>query len=137
MRMTITATTLAIGFALGLGLPAQAASGLAGEKDINNGLLAAAVAEKIQRECDSIGGRLIRARSYANALKAKARDRGYSDAEIESYVRDDAEKAKMRAKRNAYFKSKGASNLDPDSLCVLGKAEIAAGSQIGQLLRAK
>lgn len=136
MRM-IPTTVLSAVLGLSLVLPSHAANGLAGEKDINNGLLIAAVAEKIQRECGSIGGRLIRGRAYLNNLKDMATERGYSDAEVEAYIDNDVEKAKMRARRNAYFQSKGASNLDPDSLCVLGHAEIAKQSQIGQLLRAK
>ncbi len=116
---------------------AHAKPGMAHEGDINAGLLTAAIAEKIQRECDSIGGRLIRGQAYLNALKDMAVERGYSDAEIETYINDDVEKAKMRERRNAYFQSQGASNLDPDSLCVLGHQEITKNSQIGRLLRAK
>ena len=132
MRMI---TPLVLSITLGLGTAASA--GLKDEDDINNGLLVAAVAEKIQRECRSIGARMFRARAYANDLKEEAEARGYTMAEIEAYVDDSDEKRKMRERRNAYFKSKGASNLDPDSLCVLGHAEIKKNSQIGQLLRAK
>ncbi|MEL7257898.1 MAG: DUF5333 domain-containing protein [Pseudomonadota bacterium] len=114
-----------------------AQAGLEEEQDINQGLLVIAAADKIRRACDSIGGRLFKARSYANQLKDMAADRGYSDDEIDAYINDKAEKAKMRERRNAYFKSKGASNLDAQSLCVLGQAEISQGTQIGQLLRAK
>ncbi|MFK7938960.1 MAG: DUF5333 domain-containing protein [Roseovarius sp.] len=122
---------------LSLAVAAPAFAGLKDEKDLNNGLLVAAVAEKIQRECRSIGARMFKARAYANTLKDQAEGRGYSMDEIEAYVDDSDEKRKMRERRNAYMKSKGASNLDPDSLCVLGHAEIKQNSQIGQLLRAK
>ena len=60
-----------------------------------------------------------------------------SRAEIEAYINDDVEKAEMRERRNAFFKARGASNLDPESLCTLGRAEIARNSQIGYLLREK
>lgn len=129
-----------VGLALGAALTAAALPAHAGLKDeagINQGLLYLAAADKIRRECGSIGGRLFRAQSYANALKKAAAERGYSEAEIDAYINNDANKAAMRERRNAYFKSKGASNLDPASLCVLGQAEMASGSQIGQLLRAK
>ena len=135
MRMM---TSLVLAATLSFGMVSSAlASGLKTEKDLNRGLLVAAVAEKIQRECRSIGARMFRARSYANALKDQAESRGYTMDEIEAYVDDSDEKRAMRERRNAYFKSKGASNLDPDSLCVLGHAEIKNNSQIGQLLRAK
>lgn len=117
------------------GVSAQA--GLQNEKDINTGLLAAAAAEKIQRECDTISPRWFRARAYMNELKSMATARGYSEAEIEAYVSNDAEKAKMRERRNRYFAAHGASNKNPQSLCVLGHQEIARNSQIGVLLRAR
>lgn len=116
---------------------ASANPGLAHEDDINSGLFVVAVAEKIQRECDSIAPRFFAARSYLVRLKDMAAERGYSEREIDSYVNDDAEKAKMRKRRNEYFYARGASNHDPDSLCVLGHAEIDRQSQIGILLRAK
>lgn len=128
-------TPLVLAVSLGFGTAASA--GLKEETDLNNGLLVAAVAEKIQRECGTIGARMFRARAYANELKEKAEARGYTMAEIEAYVDDSDEKRKMRERRNAYFKSKGASNLDPESLCVLGHAEIKKNSPVGQLLRAK
>lgn len=111
--------------------------GLQQEEDINRGLLVVAVADKIRRECDSIGGRLFTARSYANALKDMASERGYSDDEIDAYINDKQNKAAMRERRNAYYEKHGASNLDPNSLCVLGRSEINKNSQIGRLLKAK
>ena len=115
----------------------MAQAGLSQENDINDGLLVLAVADKIRRECDVIGGRLFTARSYAKQLRELATDRGYSDAQVDAYINDKMEKAKMRERRNAYFASKGASNLDPDSLCVLGRDEIARGTQVGKLLKAR
>ncbi len=128
---------LVLATAFGVGLSTAASAGLKEEKDLNDGLLVAAVAEKIQRECRTIGARMFKARKFANTLKDQAESRGYTMAEIEAYVDDSDEKRAMRERRNAYMKSKGASNLDPDSLCVLGHAEIKKNSQIGQLLRAK
>lgn len=129
------AVLLCLGVAAGAS--ASAGAGLASETDINAGLLDIAVADKIRRECSGIGARLFRAQRYASDLKAMARARGYTEAEIDAYINDDTEEAKMRARRNAYFEARGASNLDAASLCVLGRAEIAQGSRIGRLLRAK
>lgn len=126
--------------ALALAANAAAASadaGLRNEADINEGLLIMAVADKIRRECGSIGGRLFRAQSFANDLEKAAMKRGYTQAEIDAYINNDREKQRVRERRNAYFQSRGASNLDAESLCVLGRAEIAQGSLIGHLLRAK
>jgi hypothetical protein len=118
-------------------LASTAQAELKNENDINNGLLVIAAADKIRRACDDISGRLFKARSFANGLTDLAAERGYSDDEVDAYINDKAEKAKMRERRNAYFESKGASNLDAQSLCVLGQAEIEQGTQIGRLLKAK
>lgn len=116
---------------------ANAQAGLANEDDINQALLIVAVADKIRRGCDSISARYFKARAFANKLKEKAVERGYSDAEIEAYVTNSENKAAMRLRRNAYYKKHGASNLDHESLCVLGHKEIRKKSQIGMLLKAK
>ena len=116
---------------------ANANPGLRAEKDINDGLFVVAVADKIRRECGSISARIFRARSYVTGLKERAVERGYSDTEIDAYIDDKTNKVEMRERRNAYFESKGASNLDAQSLCVLGHAEIQKQSRIGALLKAK
>lgn len=123
-----------------LGILMAATPGWAGldqEADINEALVEIAAADKIRRECDTIAGRMFKAQRFANDLKDVARARGYSNAEIDAYLDSKAERAKVRAKRNVYFESHGASNLDPASLCVLGHAEIARKSRIGHLLKAK
>ena len=131
-------TALTLSFALVTGAAgASAGSGLQNEQDINQGLLALAVADKIRRSCGGIGGRMFKARGFANDLKSVAALRGYKQAEIDAYLNDDHEKAKMRERRNAYFQARGASNLDANSLCDLGYSEIASKSLIGQLLKAK
>ena len=112
-------------------------AGLAAEADINDGLLVLAVADKIRRECDAISARFFRANGYANELRSLAEARGYSRAEVDAYIADDAEEAKMRQRRDAYFTARGASSLDPESLCALGRSEIAGGTPIGRLLTAK
>jgi len=115
---------VAIALSLCLALPAHAAqSGLRQEADITNALLVISVADKIRRECDSIGANLFKARSLINNIKDLALERGYSEAEIETYIYDKANRAEMRGMRNDYFTSKGASNLDAESLCVLGRSD--------------
>ncbi|SRR6056297_691293 len=136
MRM-ITTAVLSFALAAGSVAGASAKVGLPNEKDINAGLLAVAAADKIRRECNSISGRFFRARSYVNGLKSMARDRGYTENEIDAYVNDKSHQRAMRERRNAFFKSRGASNLDAQSLCVLGRAEISKKSVIGSLLKAK
>jgi hypothetical protein len=135
-RITGAAFGLALAMLAGPGLATEK-TGLAAEKEINDALVIIAAAEKIQRECGSIGGRLFRARSYGERVVDIAVSKGYTEDEIRAFVDDDAEKARVRAERNAYFAARGASNTDPDSLCVLGRDEIARNSPIGYFLREK
>lgn len=133
MRMIftlLTALALTAGAATALALP-----GLKHEDDLNDRLFVVSVADKIRRECDSISARMFRALSYMQSIKTDAEARGYSGAEIEAYVKNRGEKAKMRERRDAYFRSKGASDRDPQSLCRLGRDEIAGSTAVGALLR--
>lgn len=129
--------TIVLSLTLAAFASTSAHAGLKEERDITAGLLAIAIADKIRRSCDDVSGRLWVARSYLTGLKRIARERGYSEAEIDSHVNSSENKAEMRQMRNAYFKSKGASNLDHSSLCRLAREEIAAQTQAGKFLRAK
>ncbi|MGI3210526.1 DUF5333 domain-containing protein [Roseovarius tibetensis] len=134
MRVTLS---LVLWFAMTATVVEARAGSLASEKDINTGLFNVAVADKIRRQCDEISPRLFTAMSYLQALKSEARKRGYSDAEIDRYIEDPAEKSKMRARRDAYIRASGAEPDEGPSMCTLGRQEIARQSQIGQLLKAR
>ncbi|WP_297774793.1 DUF5333 domain-containing protein [uncultured Roseovarius sp.] len=112
----------------------QAKPGLSAEDDINGGLLAVGIADEIRKKCDSIDGRVFKALFYMNGLRKLARERGYSNAEINAYVDDKEEKRKMRRKGEAYMAAKGVDPEKPETFCDLGRAEIAAGTQIGKFL---
>ncbi|MGH1357098.1 MAG: DUF5333 domain-containing protein [Thalassovita sp.] len=117
--------------------PAFAKAPLRDVAEIDDGLFVVAVANEIRRQCDSISARMFRAFSYMNRLERRARDLGYSQTEIDAYVKSPDEKARMRARGEAYLKANGVSYADPETFCTLGQTEIAKGTQIGQLLRAK
>ncbi|WP_246058919.1 DUF5333 domain-containing protein [Shimia litoralis] len=133
MRAIIPVTLCAV---LAAG-PVFAKTGLSQEKSINDGLFALAVANEIRDYCPTISARLFKAYSFMRALKRSANELGYADNEIEAYIENDDEKAKMRARGEAYLKQNGVSYDDPQSFCTLGRAEIQKTSQIGALLRAK
>ena len=123
--------------ALAASAPVMAADTLARETDINDRLFEIAVADEIRKSCGSISPRFFTAWRRMQALKATAKERGYTDAEIEDYINDKAEKRKMRARSDAYVRKHGAEPNDGPSLCRLGKEEIAKQSRIGSLLVAR
>lgn len=126
-----------VAMSLGLSTPAVAKTPLREVAEIDDGLFAVAVADEIRKQCDTISARMIRAFMYMNALERRAKELGYSQTEIKAYVKSPEEKARMRARGEAFLKANGVSYADPETFCTLGRTEIAKGTQIGQLLRAK
>lgn len=105
--------------------------------EIDGPLFEVALADEIRKKCPTIDGRLAKGLRTLWALKRKANDLGYSDAEIDAYRSSDVEKARMRKKGQAWLAQRGASQSNVDSLCRVGREEISKGSRIGGLLRAK
>jgi len=124
-----------IPLALILATPALAQVPLKDQTEISEGLIAAAIAYEIGDKCDSINARLIRGVSFLNGLRDRAGELGYSDAEIEAYMDDRAEKRRLEAEARARLAAMGAVDGEWETYCAVGRTEIAAGSQIGRLLR--
>ncbi|MEH6522186.1 DUF5333 domain-containing protein [Sulfitobacter sp.] len=105
--------------------------------DIDDAVFDVAVANKIRKECPDISARLIKAITLYRSVRSKARSLGYTDEEIEAYGDSKQEKARMRAKGEAYLRTNGVVASDPQSYCAVGRKEIQKSSRIGSLLREK
>ncbi|MDB4558758.1 DUF5333 domain-containing protein [Amylibacter sp.] len=103
-------------------------------KPINDGLLYVGLADEIRKNCKSISGRLFRGVGRLRAIHKSAVDMGYSKSEIETFVESRAEKNRLKALGQSYLKANGASLNKPDTMCALGRKEIAMKSAIGTLL---
>ncbi len=140
MRM-IKALTL--GLTLGLSLSAAGATMASAKvplrdvKAVDDNMLYVALALEISEKCGEIEARKLKGLNFLWSLKKQANALGYSDDEINAYRKSEAEKARIRARGENYVKSKGFNPKDSGDLCKLGHAEIAQGSQIGALLKAK
>lgn len=115
--------------------PAVAQVPLAQQTEISEGLIAAAIAYEIGDKCDGIDARLLRGVAFLNGLRSRAEQLGYSDAEIEAYMDDRDEKRRLEAEARARLAGMGAVAGEWDTYCAVGRAEMAAGTQIGRLLR--
>ena len=102
---------------------------------ISEGLIQFAIARHIHNRCDEISARRIRALAYINALISQAEDLGYSRDEIRAYVNSEAEQDRVRALADERLATRGASPTQMAGYCTVGREEIAAGTEIGQLLR--
>jgi len=135
--------TLTLSLVLGLGLnlagesPAEAKAPLRNVKAIDDNMLWVALALEISEKCGTIDARKIKGLNYLWSLKKKANALGYSDDEINAYRKSDAEKARIRARGERYVTSRGLDPKASEDLCKLGQAEIARGSTIGSLLKAR
>ncbi len=132
MRIMMVATLI-----LGLAQPVAAKPALRDVPSVDDGLFAVGVADIIRKGCPDISARLFRAVQYLRSLEAQARSLGYTNDEIDAHLDSDEEKERLRARSRVYFEQHGVNAGDTASLCTLGRKEIAAGSAIGKLLRAR
>ena len=115
-------------------LPAQELPPLSEVEVVTEGLIQTAIAYEIGEVCESIDGRKIAGIAFLWSLHSEARRLGYSREEIEAFVDDDAEKDRLEAIARERLAGMGAVEGSPDTYCEVGRAEIAAGTQVGRLL---
>lgn len=117
------------------GQAALALGPLKDEPSVRDGIIAVGMAYEIGDKCGSIEARYLRGLSYLNQLKSHAAELGYTQAEIDAYIDDDAEKDRLEGVARQQLADLGAVPGDEASYCAVGAAQIAAGTQVGQLLR--
>ena len=106
------------------------------ESVITERLLTIGMADIIRKKCEDIDPRMLKAFFYLQKTDSMARDLGYSDDEIDAYLDNDAEKARLRAIGAGRFAELGVDPNTPETYCTVGRAQIAAGTGIGKLLKA-
>lgn len=131
--MKLAALTLAA-FAL-LSAPAMAKVPLEDNQHITDSLMAGRVADVIRSTCPSISARMVTAYAKLEDLKQYAIDQGYTEAEVKAFLKDKAQKDRIKALAADYLKKAGAVEGDVESYCVAGRAEIDKGTLAGSMLR--
>lgn len=133
-----TKTVFAAAFGLCLVAIAGASTASAALKDeaeIQERLIVIGMAYEIDQKCDDLSARLIRGLSALNAVETRAEELGYSETEIDSYVDDKVEKARLIEIAKSRLADLGAVTGQADTFCTVGQAQIDQGSPIGLLLR--
>lgn len=102
---------------------------------IDDALLFVGLADEIRKQCPNISPRYIKALRFVSGLRNKARNMGYTEAEIDAYRKSPVEKARLKAEGKSYLSANGVTVGNTESYCTLGRAEIEKSSQIGALLR--
>lgn len=111
------------------------AAGLKDEAEIRDGLLVVGMAYEISEKCESIDARWIAGASTLLNLKSRARALGYSSAEIDAYVDNKAEKARLEGIARAQLVQLGVTPGVEETYCTVGRDQIAKGTGVGRLLR--
>jgi hypothetical protein len=113
----------------------SAQSGLRDEPAVRDGIIQVGMAYEISQNCTTLRARTLRGITYLQSLRGTARDLGYTDAEIDAYIADRAEKRRLEGLARAQLAELGASPDDPDTYCTVGRAQMAANTRVGWLLR--
>lgn len=134
-----TVKTYAIALIAGLNLaaPAFAQVPLSQEKHINDSLRAGRIGDVIRKTCPSVDARMFTVWSKVEDLKKYALTKGYTRTEVEAFIKDPKEKARLKAEADVYLKKAGAVAGNVESYCKVGRDEIAKKSLIGSLLRSR
>ena len=105
------------------------------DPEIFNTLLIAATIYHIVEICDELlpPNRLTRTVQLLG-LYQRARAKGYSHEQLETFVEDEGQQERMRAIVYRYAEQNGARPENREDICALGRAEIAANSPVGRRL---
>ena len=134
MRKLAVIAVVAFGAVLSAGhLSAQTA--LKDVAKVRDGIIYTGMAYEISEQCDSINARLFRGLGYLQSLRRYAGELGYSQAEIEAYINNAAEKDRLEGIARAQLARLGVVPGESDSYCTVGRAQIAANTRVGWLLR--
>lgn len=102
---------------------------------INDELRAGFAGDILRTTCPSIAARMLVVMGRLYDLKSYAEAQGYTSGDYDAFRKDPVQKARIKAEAEAYLAKAGAKTGDAPSFCAVGKAEIAKGTAVGQLLR--
>lgn len=129
MRTAILA--LAVILAVPLASAANGRVPLSKDPVLEAGLLMVAKGHIARKYCDRLSIRYFRAFGLMNSLKDRARELGYTDAEMRAYVDDKEQKKRVESKAAAELKAAGADVRHPETFCQVAQREIEADRDFG------
>lgn len=130
-RLTLSAACLA----LAMPALAQAKVPLRDEAHINGQLLAAQIGDILRDTCPKASARMFVVLGKMQELRRYAEDKGYTEPEVKAFLKDKAEKARVKAEARAYLAEAGAVEGDAESYCKVARDEVAKGTLVGEIIR--
>jgi hypothetical protein len=134
MKTPVLVSAIALVCVIGAG-SASAQTALKDVAHVRDGIVHVGMAYELSERCDSLRARLFRGLGFLQSLKAHAANLGYSDQEIDDYVNDRDEKKRLEAIARAQLLALGVVEGEEASYCAVGRAQIAANTRVGWLLR--
>lgn len=107
---------------------------LAEEPHINEQLIAAQTGDILRKTCPTISARMFAVWQKASALEDYARKAGYTEEEVSLFLKDKAQKARVRAAAMDYLAKAGVVEGDVESYCKAGRDEIAKNTLVGSII---
>lgn len=120
---------------LGVTLSSAAVANPANVDRVTEGLIAAGMAIELGDNCPSVSVRFVRGISFLQGLKNHLKSLGYTNAEIDAYIDNRQEKQRLEAIAFGRLSALGVRVDTPSTYCTVAQSQIAAGTQIGKLLR--
>ncbi len=108
---------------------------LQNDERINTELTMAAVGDAIRKNCDKVVPRRFLIFSKAMALRDYVLGLGYTMDDIEEFLQNDQERARIMALRDSYLAERGVDTSNSEAYCQLAKSEIDEGTMLGRLMR--
>ena len=134
--MTQTKTLTALTFsAILAAMPAVAQTPLKDVAHIRDGIISVGMAYELSEKCGDLSARTIRGINFLYSLKSHAEGLGYTDAQIDAYINDEAEKDRLEAIARQQLADLGVVEGDEATYCAVGRDQIAQGTDVGALLR--
>ncbi|SMX32558.1 DUF5333 domain-containing protein [Octadecabacter ascidiaceicola] len=130
-----TKTTWAAATSIALILGNSVTADPSNVEHVTEGLIAAGMAVELDDHCGDVKVRLVRGINFLQGLQRDLEDLGYSDAEIDQYIDNDVEKARLEGIARERLNALGVRTGDPATYCAVARAQIAQGTQVGRLLR--
>jgi len=115
--------------------PAEARLSLAEEPHINEQLIAAAAGDMLRKTCPTLSARFLVVWQKLRDLEKYARDQGFTEEEVDAFLKDKEQRARVKAAATSYLAEAGVIEGDVGSYCMAGRAEIDKGTLVGSLLR--
>jgi len=134
MSMTILKSTFAA-LALATALAGQASANPANVERVTEGLITAGMAVELDDMCEDVRVRMIRGLNFLQGLRSHLQDLGYSNAEIDAYIDNKAEKDRLEGIARQRLAALGVKTGDSATYCTVARAQIEQDTAVGRLLR--